>query len=319
MARKTFLILIIAAFSSFITLHFANEKNHLQTNVIFEITKGSSIKSIAQDLEKAKIINNALIFRVFSKIKSIDQISYGEFEIQPKLSIIEVLDFLNQKKFVQHKISFFEGITFHEIVEKLNSNEKLTGKILFESQKEGIFLPETYVFFKNQTKEFILQQMQQKMDEFLEKAWNERKENLPLKNKTELLILASIIEKETSIEAERKDISAVFHNRLKQNLPLQADPTIIYAKNHGNNSLSRNLSKSDLQTPSPHNTYLNSGLPPTPICSPGKASILAASNPSDAEFLYFVSNNLGGHNFSKDLKTHNNFVKKYRKSLKEKK
>ena len=151
----------------------------------------------------------------------------------------------------------------------------------------------------------------------VESAWNKRVPDLPLKNTLELLVLASIVEKEAGNQRDKKKVASVFLNRLKKKMRLQSDPTVLYSLTEGEGSLDRELTKRDLKINSPFNTYRISGLPPKPICNPSKSSIYAVTNPTETDFLFFVANGKGGHNFSKNLQQHNKFVKEYRK-LKEK-
>ena len=184
----------------------------------------------------------------------------------------------------------------------------LTGKIT-ESALEGQLLPETYTFAKGETRDNIIKKAKADMEKNLDEIWQKRAEGLPLKDKNELLILASLIEKETGINAERGKVASVFYNRLKIDMPLQTDPTVIYAITLGKSDLGRALTRKDLQTESPYNTYLYKGLPPTPICNAGRAALEAAANPTDTPYFYFVADGNGGHRFAKTLTEHNNNVR----------
>ena len=185
--------------------------------------------------------------------------------------------------------------------------------------KEGQLLPETYFFRKNFSRNTQIKNMKNNMSLILDEAWKNRDKNLPLKNKEELLILASIVEKETGISAERDRIAGVFINRINLGMKLQSDPTVIYAVTLGKYKLERPLSKRDLKIKSPYNTYFTYKLPPTPICNPGKKAIFATANPLETKDLYFVANGNGGHSFSRTLREHNIHVQKLRKYEREKK
>ena len=191
-------------------------------------------------------------------------------------------------------------------------NEFLTGNISAEV-KDGDLLPETYTFTRGDSRDSIITQAKNAMAETIEKAWENRDEFIPIKNKKELLTLASIIEKETAIEEERRLVASVFVNRLKKRMRLQTDPTVIYALTLGQSDLGRLLTRKDLQIDSPYNTYKYYGLPPSPICNPGRASLEAAANPELSDYLYFVANGSGGHNFAKSLKEHNANVAYWKK------
>jgi UPF0755 protein len=202
------------------------------------------------------------------------------------------------------------------MVEFINNEPNLTGDISIKTE-EGSMLPETYSFSKGDSRNSIVKQAQKAMDKVLNDAWKSNNVGV-LKNKKELLVLASIIEKETGLPEERSDVAAVFVNRLNKRMRLQTDPTVIYAITLGKKSLGRSLLKKDLEYDSPYNTYKNYGLPPSPICNPGKEAIYAAANPSSADYLYFVAKGNGGHRFAKTLSEHNDNVALYRKFLKNK-
>ena len=163
----------------------------------------------------------------------------------------------------------------------------------------------------------LLMKMKDEQKKIVDSAWNTRAPDLPLKNTLELLVLASIVEKEAGNEQDKKKVASVFLNRLKKKMRLQSDPTVVYSLTGGEGSLDRELTRRDLKINSPFNTYRISGLPPKPICNPSKSSIYAVANPTETEFLFFVADGKGGHNFSQNLRQHNQFVREYRK-LKEK-
>lgn len=170
-------------------------------------------------------------------------------------------------------------------------------------------LPETYTFVKGETKNKIIKQAKNAMQKVLENAWQNRAENLPFQNKNELLILASIVEKETGSHDERAKVASVFVNRLNIGMPLQTDPTVIYAITGGKSDFGRTLHRADMEIDSPFNTYRYKGLPPTPICNPGLKALEATANPLTTDFLYFVADGKGGHRFSKTLSEHNKNIK----------
>jgi len=209
------------------------------------------------------------------------------------------------------KITFAEGLTSREISELLYDNELLDGD--FTPFKEGDFLPETYIFSRGEKRQKIVNQGKDALQKVLQKAWNERDTDLPLKNKEEMLILASIVEKETGIAGERPQVASVFINRLRKGMLLQTDPTVIYAITHGKYDLNRPLMRKDLEIDDQYNTYKYAGLPPTPICNPGAASIMAVAHPDKTPYLYFVASGNGGHNFARSLSEHNANVNKWRR------
>jgi UPF0755 protein len=190
-------------------------------------------------------------------------------------------------------------------------NDVLSGNIR-EVAREGSLLPDSYHFNRGFTREQMIQRMRQAQDRLVREVWERRNPDLPLKSPDQLIILASIIEKETSKPEERTRIAAVFANRLKQKMKLQSDPTIIYGLVFGKGSLGRPLSKADIAQPTPYNTYVIDGLPPGPIANPGRGSIEAAANPARTKELYFVADGTGGHSFSESLDQHQRNVSRLR-------
>ncbi|WP_154171558.1 endolytic transglycosylase MltG [Vibrio metoecus] len=259
----------------------------------------------------------------------LSKIKAGTYKLLPEMSLEQALALLVSGKEHQFSITFVEGSRFQEwrtIIENNENIEKqLTGlseveiaKVLgLEQEKlEGLFLAETYHFTKGTSDVEILKRANQKLEKFLQVTWEHRQEGLPIQTPYEALILASIIEKETSIAEERERIAAVFINRLNKRMRLQTDPTVIYGMGE---TYDGNIRKKDLRARTPYNTYVISGLPPTPIAMPGEASIYAALNPEQSSYLYFVASGEGGHTFSKSLADHNRAVRAYLKKLRTKK
>jgi len=212
---------------------------------------------------------------------------------------------------VQHQITIPEGLTSEQILARLLDNEILSGNVK-EVPREGTLLPDSYHFNRGFTREQMIQRMRQAQDRVLREAWERRNPDLPLKSPDQLIVLASIIEKETSKPEERTRIAAVFVNRLKQRMKLQTDPTVIYGLVFGKGSLGRPLTKSDIAQPTPYNTYVIDGLPPGPIANPGRASIEAAANPARTKELYFVADGTGGHAFAETYEQHQKNVGRLR-------
>ena len=225
--------------------------------------------------------------------------------------MVQLSEKLVSGKVYLRKITFPEGLTSREIHELLKNNEFLN-KEEFAIPSEGSILPETYTFSRGDSPKKIIKQSQKARDDVLEQIWNGRDENLPLNSKEQLLILASSVEKETGIGAERAEVASVFINRLRLGMLLQTDPTVIYAVTGGKEDLNRPLTRKDLTIDSPYNTYKYAGLPPAPICNPGKDAIFAAAHPANTSYLYFVASGKGGHNFAKSLDEHNDNVRKWR-------
>ena len=215
----------------------------------------------------------------------------------------DVVETMVEGKVVQHLITIPEGLTSEQIAARLLDSQILTGTIK-DTPREGSMLPNSYAFRRGDTREQAIQRMQQAQQQVLKEAWERRSRDLPLRTPEQLIILASIIEKETSRPEERTRIAAVFANRLKQKMRLQTDPTVIYGLAPGKGTLGRPLSRADLERPTPYNTYIIDALPPGPIANPGRASIEAAANPARTKELYFVADGTGGHAFAETYDQH---------------
>ncbi len=210
------------------------------------------------------------------------------------------------------RMAIAEGITSWQIVESLRSISFLTGEVS-EIPAEGSLAPDSYEIKDGDDRNAILTRMAETQKRFVDRAWAERADDAPVQTKEELVILASIVEKETGVAAERGMVASVFANRLRQGMKLQTDPTVIYGITKGQGTLGRGLRRSELRKPTPWNTYTIPALPPTPIANPGRAALLAAGNPDDTEFIFFVADGTGGHAFAKTLAEHNRNVAEWRK------
>ncbi len=288
------------------------------------IPAGSSIADISEILIKHGALEDnastSLIFQYGGRITDqATKLKAGEYEIPAHASIQEILNLLESGKVIQRQITIREGLTNWEIKQLLLAHEGLVKTDDIPVKTEGRYLPETYSYQKGDTAADIMSRMNIALEKVLDEAWEKRVPDLPLKTKEEALILASIIEKETAVPSERRKVAGVFINRLRRGIALQTDPTVIYAltmgkhKNDGKGPLGRRLLKKDLQVDSPYNTYKYPGLPPTPIANAGKASIEAALNPEEHNYIYFVADGTGGHAFAKTLAEHNANVAKWRK------
>lgn len=223
----------------------------------------------------------------------------------------EVFTDVNARSGTRHRIALAEGVTSWQVVQSLSEIETLAGN-LFDIPEEGSIAPDSYEVRQGEGRQSVLNRMMAAQEAILIEAWETRAEDLPLTAPQEALILASIIEKETALAAERDQVASVFVNRLKRGIALQTDPTVIYGLTEGKAALGRGLRRSELKKDTPWNTYLYRGLPPTPIANPGRDSIRAALNPADTKFLYFVADGQGGHAFATNLKDHNKNVAKWR-------
>ena len=295
-----------------------------QQPVILEIEKGESFRKITDKLIQKGVDINPVWFRLMAYQKDQTQkIKTGEFVLNPGITPTELLAILVVGKSKQYAITFPEGWTFTQIRDEIekNPNIKQTLKGLDvktvlkqigvkEAHPEGLFFPDTYYFEKNMTDVALLKRAYQKMHQVLEQEWQNREKNLPLKSAYEALILASIIEKETGKVSERPTIAGVFIRRLGKGMLLQTDPTVIYGMGK---AYKGNIRYKDLKKPTPYNTYVIKGLPPTPIAMPGKAAIHAALHPESGDSLYFVSRGDGSHVFSATLSKHNKAVNIYQR------
>jgi UPF0755 protein len=214
-------------------------------------------------------------------------------------------------KVVAHQISIPEGVTSEQVVARLLDDDVLTGNIK-EIPREGTLLPDTYNFTRGVTREQMIQRMQAAQQRVVKEVWDRRSPDLPVKTPEQLIILASIIEKETGKPEERSRVAAVFVNRLKQKMRLQSDPTIIYGLVGGKGTLGRPIMRSEIDQPTPYNTYLIDGLPPGPISNPGRASLEAAANPARTREIYFVADGTGGHVFAETYDQHQKNVARLR-------
>jgi len=285
----------------------------LTVEKLIYIAPGSSIKTIANKLLTNGIIKNDLAFLLASRLQNREkELKAGEYKFLPRISIREIIALLQSGKTYQHKITIPEGLTTTEIINLINNANILTGTIP-NLPAEGSLLPETYHFSYGDTRQDIIGRMKKSMQKTLNSLWKKRAANLPLKTPEEAVILASIVEKETGVTDERQRVAGVFINRLNKGILLQSDPTVIYAVTDGKEKLDRLLTTKDLKTPSPYNTYIVTGLPPSPIANPGKASLAAVLNPEKNNYIYFVADGTGGHVFSRTLKEHNNNVARWRK------
>lgn len=276
------------------------------------IPRGAGPAIMAKVLRDEGVISYQQLFRIALMIDpSPKVIKAGEYEIPAHISMPALVDLLQSGKVVQRRITIPEGMTTAEIVELVRKTEALSGQITLDL-KEGDLLPETYFYSRDDARDGLLSRMKEGMEKTLDEAWRKRAAGLPLANRRDMLVLASIIEKETSLSAERTRVSAVYINRLRMKMKLESDPTTIYGLTNGKTALGRDLTRADLQSTTPYNTYVVTGLPPGPICNPGRASILAAVSPTRERSIYFVADGQGGHAFATTLAEHNRNVARWR-------
>lgn len=277
----------------------------LANDKIIFIEQGSSTKGIAAQLMQEQAIDPLGRYVFLAAIKLTKaKLKAGEYEIKAASSIKDLIALLDSGKTYQHKITIPEGLMSVEIVAALSAAAALDTATVDTIPAEGALLPETYRYSRGDTKAAILDRMEKSMQETLATLWAQRSEGLPLQSPEEAVILASIVEKETGVASERARVAGVFINRINIGMPLQSDPTVIYALTMGKQKLDRPLYRGDLDTNSPYNTYVTRGLPPTPIANPGRASIEAVLHPEKNEYLYFVADGTGGHAFATTLEEH---------------
>ena len=268
-------------------------------------------EAAAAALKSSGIIENTTAFEALSWLTFFDgTLRAAEFSFPPKASIADVLAILRTAKPVEHRITIIEGLTAKQIAGLLMGAEAAAGTV--ELPPEGSALPQTYAFERGMTRVAILSRAQAAMDKELLAAWTARLPNLPLTSPRDLLIVASIVERETAKAEERPHVAAVYMNRLRMGMKLQADPTVTYGASGGSGVLDHKLNRADLDRDDPYNTYKRGGLPPGPICSPGVASLRAVSRPMTTDDLYFVADGSGGHAFAKTQEAHLRNVARWR-------
>lgn len=283
-----------------------------EQSVQIEIPSGAGVNSIARKLVAAGIIETDLWFRIKGRILA-DEVSLkaGEYNIPAKASINQIFELLQEGRVIQYGITIAEGLTVRDVVRLLQDNELLSGSIE-QLPEEGQLQPETWYVVRGAARQDLINRMQDAQNKTLAELWEGRDPNLPLSTPKEALILASIIEKETAIPAERDRVAAVFINRLRLGMRLESDPTIVYGIS-GGQALGRGLRRSEIDRKTPWNTYKIRGLPPTPIANPGRDSIYAALHPAASRDLYFVADGSGGHAFARTYAAHLRNVAKWRR------
>ena len=312
-------LLLVAAGILFALLQMAQSPGPLEERKVVVIERGASSGRIAARLEDEGVIRSRyLMLGLLAWQRLLGErhpLKAGEYAFQPGVPLVEVLEILRQGRGIVHRLTIPEGFSTAQVLKRVREHPALTGELTL-TPEEGTLLPDTYLFTRGETRDEIVRRMQQAMQRLLEAEWPKRTKDLPLKSPREAVILASIVEKETAVPEERARVAAVYLNRLKKGMPLQADPTVIYGMTKGL-PLGRELKRSDLKKDTPWNTYTRPGLPPTPIANPGRESILAVLHPAQTDELYFVADGTGRHVFAKTLKEHNRNVAKLRRLRRE--
>jgi len=285
----------------------------LQEDKIVNIPSRAGVTDIADILQREGIIegNKCYFIGAVFALKARSELKPGEYLFPKSASLRDIVGTIVEGKVVQHAVTVPEGLTSEQIVARLSENDILSGSVR-EIPREGTLLPETYKFPRGALREQVIARMQQAQKRVLAEIWERRNPDSPIKTPEQLVTLASIVEKETGRADERSRVAAVFVNRLRQKIKLQSDPTIIYGLVGGKGTLGRPIKRSEIQQPSPYNTYVVDGLPPGPIANPGRASLEAAANPARTRDLFFVADGSGGHAFSDSYDQHQKNVAKLR-------
>jgi UPF0755 protein len=284
----------------------------LPEDKVVNIPRGLGTRDIALLLQQQGVIDHPYVFMGgVTVLKARSGLKSGEYKFSKNASLADVVDTIVEGRVVQHALTLPEGLTSEQIVARLLENDGLTGPIK-DIPREGTLLPETYKFNRGMTRAQMIERMQHDEKTLLKEVWERRSPDLPLKTPEELVTLASIVEKETGRADERSRVASVFVNRLKNRMRLQSDPTIIYGLTGGKGALGRPILKSEIEQPTPYNTYVINGLPPGPIANPGKASLEATANPARTKDLYFVADGAGRHVFSENYDQHQKNVAKLR-------
>lgn len=287
------------------------------------LERGDTLGTVARELGERGVVRDPLRLQAYGRLSGrANQLQAGEYRLEPGMDIDAMLTAMEEGDVVQYRLTVIEGWRFAEMLEAIHEHEAIETRLDDASpseimerigadrdEPEGLFLPQTYHFTRGTTDVAFLKRAYAAMQKVLDDAWAQRQEDLPLDSPYEALILASIIEKETSLAAERRRIAGVFVRRLKRGMRLQTDPTVIYGMGE---SYDGNIRREDLRRDTPYNTYTRHGLPPTPIALPGAASVRAAVDPAEGDALYFVAKeNGGGHAFSETLEEHNRAVRRH--------
>ena len=309
---------------------FVHTPVNIKQDQLLTIERGTTGSKLAALLEQENILEHADLLPWLLKLQpQLNKVKAGTYSLTGVKTLQDLLDMINSGKEAQFSVKFIEGKTFKEWRKNLENAPHLKQTLQGKTDKEimalldipavskavyewnnmdGWLYPDTYNYTPNSTDLELLKRSTTRLQKALDKAWNERDENLPLADPYQMLILASIVEKETGIAAERPQVASVFINRLKTNMKLQTDPTVIYGMGE---SYTGNIRKKDLETMTPYNTYMIEGLPPTPIAMVSESALQAVAHPAKTDFYYFVADGSGGHKFTRNLNEHNKAVQEY--------
>ena len=278
------------------------------------IKPNTGVQEIAQLLQRRGLISDARIFQIGLRAYGNEgKLKAGEYEIKPQASMHEIMELLKSGKSVLYSLTIPEGLTVEQAFQRIAEHEALEGDMPTELPAEGSLATDTQRFTRGTKRQQIIDRMLAQQKKIIEDVWERRRADLPISDVNEFVTLASIVEKETGKGDERSRVAAVFMNRLKKGMRLQSDPTIVYGLFGGKGKpADRPIYQSDIDKPTPYNTYIIDGLPPTPIANPGRAALEAVASPSETDELYFVADGTGGHAFASTLEEHNQNVARWR-------
>jgi len=332
--RLLLLVLIVLALTAGYTFYkvrqLAQSPIDIKQETFFTLKAGTGRLALGSQLYEEKLITRPRVFQWLLKLEpSLAQFKAGTYRLTPGMNVSEMMQLFASGKEAQFPIRFVEGMRLSDLLAQLREAPFIEHTLKDDQYStvasalnlahpewvEGWFYPDTWLYTAHTTDVAILKRAHQKMVDTVNQVWQGRREGLPYQTENDLLTMASIIEKETAIASERDTIASVFMNRLRTGMRLQTDPTVIYGMGE---QYTGKLTRKDLETPTPYNTYVINGMPPGPIAVPGKASLLAAAHPADTPYLYFVADGKGGHTFSTNLTNHNKAVQVYIKSLRDK-
>ena len=334
MLRVVFLLLLVLVIAAGAGIwkvrQLADSKLLIKEDTIFTLEAGTGRLALGEQLYGEKVINRPRVFQWLLRVEpDLSHFKAGTYRFSPDMTVREMLQLLESGKEAQFPLRLVEGMRLSDYLQQLRDapyikhtlkdDEYATVAKALDLEHadwvEGWFWPDTWMYTANTTDVALLRRAHQKMVRAIDQAWEGRMEGLPYQDKNQMVTMASIIEKETAVASERDQVASVFINRLRIGMRLQTDPTVIYGMGERYNG---KLSRADLETPTPYNTYIISGLPPGPIATPGEASLKAAAHPAKTPYLYFVADGKGGHTFNTNLASHNRSVQDYLKVLKEK-
>ena len=311
-----FSLVLVGAFvgmAGFVAVLLAERRpGPLAEDKVVILTREDDDGPISEQLERAGIVENATLFSAMTILDGQrSALKRGEYDFRAGISMREVEDLLARHRVVRHKLPIPEGLTSEQIVERLRESDMLAGDIK-ETPREGSLFPDTYVFERGDSRAALIAHMTAEQTKMVNEIWAKRAPDLPVKSPGELVTLASIVEKETGKADERAKVAGVFVNRLTKHMRLQSDPTIVYGLVFGKGTLGHSITRAELQEATPYNTYAIDGLPPGPICNPGRLAMEAVANPAHSRDLFFVADGTGGHAFAETLDQHTKNVARWR-------